>query len=86
MLSALQNGRLSVRPSVPSIDSSSDGGGFAAEVGRGQQISIDTSAASRHAGSLNFGPTVRRFNINILVFYSGPAILLDACAMRCGVR
>ena len=54
MRSALQNGRLSVRPSVPSIDSSSDGGGFAAEVGRGQQISIDSCCCLATCGQPKF--------------------------------
>jgi len=54
MRSALQNGRLSVRPSVPSIDSSSDGGGFAAEVGRGQQISIDSFCCLATCGQPKF--------------------------------
>ena len=47
-------------------------GGFAAEVRRGQQISIDdsTAAAAQHAGRVNFGPTVRRSNILFIVVYT----------------
>jgi len=45
----------SVRPSVPSIDSSSSGGGeFAAEVGRGQQISTDSSCCRATCGPRKF--------------------------------
>jgi len=48
--------RLSVRPSVPSIDSSSSSGGdeFAAEVGRGQQISTDSSCCRATCGPHKF--------------------------------
>jgi len=63
---------VSVRLSVPSIDSSSGGRRVAAEVRRGQQISIDdsTAAAAQHAGRVNFGPTVRRSNILFIVVFT----------------
>jgi len=37
-------------------------GGFAAEVGHGQQIVPIDAAVARHAGHVNFGPTVRTSN------------------------
>jgi len=60
--------RSSVRPSVCLSRWSTAAAaavGFAAEVGRGQQILIDeAAAAARHAGRVNFvGSTVRRSNI-----------------------
>jgi len=42
-------------------------GGFAAEVGRGQQI-------LQHAGRVNFGPTVRRSDILVTMEVSGNAV------------
>jgi len=46
----------SVRMSVPSIDSSSGARGFAAEVGRVQQKSIDSCCCRTTCGRVIFGP------------------------------
>jgi len=60
---------VSVRLSSRSTASAA-AGGFAAEVGRRQQISLDSSdAAARHAGRVNFGPTVRRSNTVVQTRY-----------------
>ena len=60
--------RSSVCPSVLLLSrqstAASAAGGFAAEVGRGQQIDRSIAvAAARHVGRINFGPMLRRSDI-----------------------
>ena len=55
-------------------------GGFAAEVGRGQQIDRSIAvAAARHVGRINFGPMLRRSDILAISesfsFFQQPLIL-----------
>jgi len=58
-------------------------GGFAAEVGRGQQVSIADAAAGR-AGRVNFGPTVRRPSILILLLFV--SILMLCLLLRARIK